>query len=460
MPGRMEANTEWEDTGTPYMPERYKQQIAARKRRRTVIRLTAVIVVIVACAAAFVFFFGAGHSPVPAEPGLNTPVPTTAVSTPADSSPASPTVPVTVPTNSSSSPPVSASPTPGPALSRALLSAQQETGILSYDQASSFLREDYPASSFTVVSADITGTPPEKQLYAFTIRPVSAPPDTPATTAYIDAVTGDPYSPAQDKAVITLEKAKTTINSSFTGLYPDRGRVRYTEIAGGESFWNFSLFRNNSLILSGDLDAGTGQIIKFSRTVSAAGRPAQPVLTAASARAVADRFISDHNGPVSTNMSDERYALLGTALSPVAGQYILNFERLVQSYPCDFDGFTVSVDSVSGEVTGYDRRWDDPDYAFVVSPVPSVPQRDATYTVLHKAQDTYPGLSSGISIISAEIRWKDGHIAGTTPRPGSIPLAWKIVFDDELIRAEKTPVPAVGWVDVQSGSLLEFDYTH
>jgi hypothetical protein len=445
-----------EDSGASYMPERYRQQIEARKRRQFVIRLAGTIGIVVVCLAVFVFLTGLGTTPV--TPGVNTTPLTTPTSTPPVSATIS-GIPVTATTIPPTPLPTATVRTPGPILSPALIAAQQETGILPYDSAASTLRDDYPASSYVIISADITGTLPSKRLYAFVIRPAGEP--TGATyTMYVDAVTGDPYSPAQENAGISLDRAKNTIADSFTGLHPDATRVRYTEISGGESFWNFTLMKGNSSIVSGALDAGTGQIVAFSRTIASSGRPAQPVLTAASARAVADRYINDQNGPVSVNMSDEHYVLLTTGVAPVAGQFVLKYERLVQDYPCDFDGFTVSVDSVSGDVTGYERRWQDPDYAFVVSPVPTVVKRDATYTVLHKAQDTFPGLATGISIISADIRWKDGHMAGTVPRPGSIPLAWKIVFDDEIIRAEQFPVPAVAWVDVQSGSLLEFNYEH
>jgi hypothetical protein len=80
--------------------------------------------------------------------------------------------------------------------------------------------------------------------------------------------------------------------------------------------------------------------------------------------------------------------------------------------------------------------------------------------VLQKAQETYPALASGLRILSAEIRWKDQHPAGITPRPGSIPLGWKIEFDDDIIRANSSAEPAVAWVDVQTGSILDFEYRH
>ena len=71
---------------------------------------------------------------------------------------------------------------------------------------------------------------------------------------------------------------------------------------------------------------------------------------------------------------------------------------------------------------------------------------------------TRKGLSPGVKIISAEIRWKDDHPANIVPRPGSIPLAWKVVFDDELMRQQPGSVPAVAWIDAQTGTMLAFNY--
>jgi len=67
---------------------------------------------------------------------------------------------------------------------------------------------------------------------------------------------------------------------------------------------------------------------------------------------------------------------------------------------------------------------------------------------------------SGLRIVSAEIKWKDQHPYGVTPRPGSIPLAWKVVFDDDIIRTNSSAKPAVAWVDAQTSSILDFEYQH
>jgi hypothetical protein len=63
-----------------------------------------------------------------------------------------------------------------------------------------------------------------------------------------------------------------------------------------------------------------------------------------------------------------------------------------------------------------------------------------------------------LSIVSAEIRWKDNPVAGSFPRPGSIPMAWKVQFTDGIISPKQ--VTALGWVDVQTGEILDFYYPH
>jgi hypothetical protein len=90
---------------------------------------------------------------------------------------------------------------------------------------------------------------------------------------------------------------------------------------------------------------------------------------------------------------------------------------------------------------------------------PLVTRSGATFAILKKAQESYPA-SNGLSIISAEIRWKDHPSQGSIPRPGSIPLAWKVLFTDEIIRGKQPLEPAVGWVDTQTGTILDINYQH
>ena len=63
------------------------------------------------------------------------------------------------------------------------------------------------------------------------------------------------------------------------------------------------------------------------------GRPAGTVLDMPAAQKIAERYISDHNGPVAVNMSDGQYFPLGIPSDPVAGQYVFTFNRIVKIFP-------------------------------------------------------------------------------------------------------------------------------
>jgi hypothetical protein len=194
---------------------------------------------------------------------------------------------------------------------------------------------------------------------------------------------------------------------------------------------------------------------------SSIGRPANPVLDLVKARSIADRYISDHNSDqLQLNTTESRYELPGTTHNQSTGQYVFYYERMFQDIPCDNEGFVVSVDSVTGEVTDYQRLWVTPEYAFSVLAVPLITKREATFAIIQKANDTYPDSVGSVRITTAETMWMTRHQPGTIPRPGSIPLGWKIQFDDDVIRTNQSSRPAVGWIDTQTGALLDFSYRH
>ena len=149
-------------------------------------------------------------------------------------------------------------------------------------------------------------------------------------------------------------------------------------------------------------------VVTFNRTIHPGGRSQNPVMTMGNARQIADSTINNrNNGILSINMSDGRYIPLATPGGNVAGSYRFIYNRIIQDYPCDVDGFIVSVDAVSGEITEYVQRWQTPDNAFMIIETPVVVRYDAIYTVQAKAKTLYPSSISGLSIISAERRWKD-----------------------------------------------------
>ena len=79
---------------------------------------------------------------------------------------------------------------------------------------------------------------------------------------------------------------------------------------------------------------------------------------------------------------------------------------------------------------------------------------------MQAAKTVYPDSVENVRILSAEMRWNNRHTPGTSQRPGSVILGWKVVFDDATIRADSMLSPGVGWVDIQTGAVTEMDYRH
>jgi hypothetical protein len=437
-------STRPDNPGTSYLPERYRQKLRAKKQRRIYKKMVAAgIAIIIVIIAAFLLFGGLLQLPLPSPP-VTSPAPITVN---AGEQPMSPGVNVTVAI------------TPGYRTGTGI-SALYSPDMLSQEKAVSILREEYPGETYTLNLLNLTDRYPGHRLYEFSIQPAVSSSTETESTVFIDAVTGEPYTPGQEDARITAQQAQDIAGKAFATARPDRVRVRYHAGPGTGRTWNFTIMKGTGAIITGTLDAETGLISSFTRPLRKPGRPAEPVLDLPAARKIADQYLPDRNGPVAVTLIDGRYFPLGSPSDPVAGQYIFVYRRVVNDFPCDMDGFIVGVDAVNGEITAYDRHWNAPDNAFSVTSEPLVIKREATFAVLQKAQETYPALASGLRILSAEIRWKDQHPAGITPRPGSIPLGWKIEFDDDIIRANSSAEPAVAWVDVQTGSILDFEYRH
>lgn len=435
-----------------YLPERYKQQIKAKKRRR-LLKKSAVICGIIAIAViAYILQSGTILSSVNQSPSLlhesAEPAPG---ATPLPSSGAFQT-PLTRNMSDSIYPAI---------ITGTGIPARPVSGILSLNDAIVSVQKDYPEPVYTVISVNLTDRYSNSTLYEFRIRLVDSPSTEPGFSAFIDASSGDPYIPGQESARISAADTKKLITEVFLLTGSDNIRVRYNSSPDSARAWIFSVQQDTRTIISGSIDPDTGQIMSFSRAVSLQGRQAEPVLDNHNAQNIADRYIFNRNGaPLPVNMSADRYEPLELPNESVAGQYVFVYNRIVQEIPCDYDGFTISIDSVTGEVTDYNRRWSSPDNAFSVASDPVVKRYEAILLVQQKALQIFPSSASGLKIISAEIRWKDMHPPGTLPRPGSISIAWKVQFDDEIIRAQQWPVPATGWIDASTGKILDFYYQH
>ena len=385
----------------PYLPARYKEVIRKKKQRRLLKKVAIIAIAVVAVIVMYVslsgFFTG---SPQP--PPSPSPSPTQAATH----------LPTTVMTTITA-----------PTLIKTSVPATRTTAI--------------PTEDRTVAA---TGTP----------EPI------------LTARAGTYVTPTGDNSPkITEKQAIIIAQAAFNDLPAGEMTAELSTSPDFGQVWKYTLRAGTTTEASGFLDADTGTIVTFNRTIYPGGRPQNPVLTIGNARQIADSTISSrNNGILSINMTDSRYVPLVTQSGNLAGSYRFIYSRIVQDYPCDADGFTVSVDAVSGAITEFVQRWQTPDNAFMLAEDLVVPRYDATFTVQYRAKSLYPSSITGLRIISADVRWKDRHDPATIPRPSTIPLAWKIVFDDEIIRAKADPTPAVGWVDAQTGELLEITYQH
>ena len=437
------VSTRQDDPDAPYLPERYRQQVKAKKQRRIYKKLViAGMVIVVSVVAALLlinvipvpFLSNTPTSPV-------TPVPTLHQQPPA------PVMNVTVAV------------TPAYVMGTGI-SALNSPDVLSLNKAISLLLEEYPAETYTLISANLTDRYSGLMLYEFTLQPVDRSSTGTPFTVLNNGVTGEPYTPGQENARITSKQAQDLVKKAFPALKPDQVMVRYSASTDSGRMWSFVVVKGPSRALTGSLDAESGLISSFTQTIPSLGRPAEPVLDMPAAQKIAARYLTDHNGPVAVNMTTGQYFPLGIPSDPVAGQYVFTFNRIVKDIPCNVDGFIVGVDSVTGEITAYNRHWSAPDNAFSVASDPLVLKREATFAVLQRAKEMFPESVNGLHVISTEIRWKDQSSSGVTPRPGSIPLAWKVTFDDDIIRANSSAKPAIAWVDAQTGSIMDFQYKH
>lgn len=383
----------------PYLPARYKEVVRKKKQRRLLKKIGIVVVAVIAVVGVFITISGMlSGAPAPSPAPSPAPPATTALpaATPAPEVPAIKTV----------APVVSAT-----------------------------LRITLPAAETTIPAA------PE-----------------PALTARA----GTYMTPAEGTLpTITRKQAEAIALAAFPNLPAGDMTVELATSPDYGKVWKYTLRADTTIEASGMLDADTGSILTFNRTIHPGGRSQNPVLTRANARQLADSTIYSRNtGILSVNMSDGQYIPLVTPGGTVAGSYRFVYKRMIQDYPCDADGFIVSVDAVTGAITEYRQHWLTPDNAFMIAEEAVVPRYDATSTIQAKAKAIYPSSITSLRIISADIRWKDRHDPATIPRPGSIPLAWKIVFDDDIIRAKSDAIPAVGWIDAQSGAVLDFEYQH
>jgi len=385
----------------PYLPERYKEIVRKKKQRRLLKKIGMIAAGVLALVVVSILLSGFfGGSPQPA------PVPTL-----------SPTL------------------TPAPLLTTAV-----------------------PATTAVIATA----TPVQTAIPTTAItttKPATIATETPEPVLTARANTY--VTPKGDAPKITEKQAEAIALVAFPSLPSGKMSVELATDPIFGQVWKYVLLAGTTTEASGLISAETGTVVTYNRTIHPGARPQNPVLTMGNARQIADSTMNNRNtGILSVNMSNGRYIPLSTPGGNVAGTYRFVFNRIIQDYPCDTDGFIVSVDAVTGAVTEWVQRWESPDNAFMILDTPTVPKYDAIYAAQAKAKTIYPGSISSLQIVSADRVWKDEHAPGTTPRPSSIPLAWKVVFDDETIRGHPEARKGVCWVNTFTGDIIEITYQH
>jgi hypothetical protein len=440
----------------PYLPARYKQKVREKQQRRKVQKILTAAGFIAAIAVVLFLlagFIGTGpQAPVPP-----TVIPTTAVTTTPSLTQTS-VSPTLLPAVTATSLPDES---PASGLSYTIAPGVPVTSSgssLSLEGAIAALRNYYTEEDYTIRSVNYTAGS-TRNLFGFELAPAGR--STTRSVIFIDAATGTPYSPGQEHAGIAEDKARGIALSTFPDISEDTLRLWYYDSPEKGAVWMFILASGNTTLVSGSLDATTGEILAFTRHIPQEGRQAETAITMDKAQNIASHYISEHNGgALPLNQTSARYEGWGTPSVPAAGQYIFSWERLFLDHPVDTDGIDVAVDAVTGDVIGYDKQWSTQDFAFSQSLDQAVARRDATFAVMEAAKNVYPDSVENVRILSAEMRWNNQHPPGSSQRPGSVMLEWKVVFDDATIRADPALSPGIGWVDIQTGNVTGMEYLH
>lgn len=233
------------------------------------------------------------------------------------------------------------------------------TPDISEEEAAVRLREEYPEWLYSVERISLTDRYAEKILYECAMVPAKDSIYEKNETFFIDAATGDLYSPSQENAGITIEQAKQSARQAFSALAVDRVRMKFNDGSNYDRGWEFYLYKDGEELVHGGLGADTGELSWYAIGVTRTGRPESPSITMDAARVTADSEIQNRNGGLAIKLTESRYDPLGMPDARIAGVYVFVYDSIPDGKrPCDNDGFTVVVDSVSGTVVEYRLTWD------------------------------------------------------------------------------------------------------
>jgi len=443
------------DFSEPYLPDRYRQKIRKKQRTRLLKKVLAITLPLAIIAVALISIFGlpnAGSSQILVSTMEPAPLVSPAVITPSTFSRATPAITDTLTVNTT---PI------GSYIIAFGVPVTVTDGSLDLEGAVAAFRSYYPEHQYTIRSVNYSAGSPHR-LFGFEVISLEKNQKRNPFVIFIDAATGTPSTPGAETASITKSQAERIAITAFPAPSPDTTKVWYTVSPTYGKVWQFSFSSGSLPLVSGRIDAETGELLSFSRHIPPPGRKSSPSITKDVAQDHALRFITEQNGgtDLPLNLTSSRYESWGTPSVPAAGDFVFSFERRYLDHPVDTDGITVAVDAETGTVIGYDRVWTTPDFAFSPSGDRTAMQREAIFAVMEAAKDRFPTSVESIRIISSQVRWNNQHIPGTSQRPGSVSLEWKVVFDDAAIRADPSLGAGIGWVDIQTGNVTSLEYVH
>lgn len=232
---------------------------------------------------------------------------------------------------------------------------------ITVENATALVMEDYPMY-YSVAAVNLTDRSYGKLLYEFTLVPEKGAPFSLNQTAWVDAVTGDLYTPAQENAGITIDEAKTRARSTFPRLTVDRVQMKYNDGIRYDRSWEFHLYSGDTELVHGALSPDDGVLDWYAMNgPTRFGRPKEPVVSMDAAQTTARAEVQNRTGNSHLGLVQSRYDDLGMPDSGVAGQYVFLYSNDRPGKPaCESDGFTIVVDSVSGKVQEYRRTWTNP----------------------------------------------------------------------------------------------------
>ena len=266
---------------------------------------------------------------------------------------AGPATPLPSPTSAAPSPARTFTETPAPQPSPRV--------NITVENATALVMEDYPMY-YSIAAINLTDRFPGKLLYEFVFVPERDAPFHSNQTAYVNAATGDLYSPMQDKAGITIDEAKVRARLSFPQWTIDRVQMKYNDGIRYTRSWEFHLYSGDEELVHGALSPDDGVLDWYALGgPTRFGRPADPDVSIYTAEKTARAEVQNRTGNPVFSLIQSRYDSLGMPGANIAGQYVFlyNNDRPGRK-TCENDGFTLVVDSVSGKVQEYRRTWTQP----------------------------------------------------------------------------------------------------